>query len=109
MVDVLSIAFVLLYHLKISQSILNCLLLLSRALWLPSIFTLRKIEILPHIKSMLCLYLGNIQARYLVSGLFLHIVLNRFVCDTLLKSGHIHIFKRHLNLDFLGVDYTLGK
>ena len=27
MVDVLSIAFVLLYHLKMSQSILNCLLL----------------------------------------------------------------------------------
>lgn len=48
-------------HLKISHCILDRLFFLSWTLWLPSIFTLRMIEVLPHIKSMLRLYLGNIQ------------------------------------------------
>ena len=39
----------------------------------------------------------------------LHPILDLLVCSTLLKTGHIHVFKRKLNSDILTRYVSLGK
>ena len=75
MVDVLSIAFVLLYHLKILQRIFNRYFFFFWAFRLSALLRFWLIIVFSFYNSMLLLYLCNIQIRYLHPIIMLRYVL----------------------------------
>ena len=76
----------LLYHLKMPQSILYSFYLFLRTSRLSAILRFWLIVILALYDSMLLLYLSNVQICHMKSIVFLHPLLNLFVCCLSLRT-----------------------
>ena len=70
---------------------------------------IRQIVILPFYDPTFSLRLRDIQVRHMEPVFFLYPLLDLFVCNPLLKPGHIHIFEREFNSDILTRYVSLGK
>ena len=97
------------YHLKMPQSLNNCIFFLLRTLRLLHIFGFSLVMVLSYLQTALLLDLRDIQGRYLQPGLFQHTSLDFGIGRTFLQSGGVHALQRELYTDFFGVDLTLGK
>lgn len=91
------------------QCLHNRRFLFRRALRHFGIFLLRQIIVLPNIQPTFPLDLGDVQRRYLQTGMLQHIRFNLLIGRTLLEPGHIHVLQRKLHTHFLRVDFSLGK
>ena len=54
-------------------------------------------------------HLGDIQVCHMETVLFLHLLLDLFICSALLKPGHVHVFEREFHSDILTRYVSLGK
>ena len=90
-------------HLKMPQSLHNCILFFLRTLRLLCIFGLRLMVVLSYLQTAFLLNLRDIQGRYPQSSLFQYTSLDFRIGRTFLQSRCIQTLQGELYTDFFGV------
>ena len=67
------------------------------------------VKCLPLDDPMFPFHLCDIQVCHMETELFLHPLLDFFVCSTILETRHVHVFEIEFNSDILTRYVSLGK
>ena len=96
-----TMALYLSHHLKMPQSSFDSPHLLLWASGLPAIRGLGLIKVLPQVKAVFSLHLGDIQVRDMETIVLLHPVADFVIGSLALRCGHIHFVHIDFHFDVL--------